>query len=287
MTRRVRRPRAAGCSRSHRSITCGQRGAKRTARRAYREVGRASRDRRAGARRGAPSASTGSAPACTGVAGARRAPRVGASSTISPAYMTATRSATSRDDGEVVGDQEHRHPQLGLELCDQLEDLRLHRHVERRRRLVGEQQLGFAGRAPSRSLPAAACRPTARAGSSRTAGGRRGCEPARASTTASSVAAARLMLRCALIASTICEPIVNSGSSEVIGSWKTIEMRSPRISRSSESRAGGEVLPVEHDLARDDPPERLRQQPHDRERQSSSCPSPTRPRGRASRPARA
>ena len=58
--------------------------------------------------------------------------------------------------------------------------LRLHRDVERRRRLVGDQQLAARARAPGRCRRAGADRPTARAGS--------GCAgPARRCTRSSSV----------------------------------------------------------------------------------------------------
>ena len=46
---------------------------------------------------------------------------------------------------EVVGDEEERHAGLGLQLVEQGEDLRLDRHVERGRRLVGDEQLRPAG----------------------------------------------------------------------------------------------------------------------------------------------
>ena len=49
------------------------------------------------------------------------------------------------DDREVVGDQHEREPVLPLEPSEQHEDLRLRRHVERRRRLVGDQELRAAG----------------------------------------------------------------------------------------------------------------------------------------------
>ncbi len=48
----------------------------------------------------------------------------------------------SRDHAEVVRDQQHRHSQLALETVEQLENLRLDRHVERGRRLVRNQHLG-------------------------------------------------------------------------------------------------------------------------------------------------
>ena len=49
------------------------------------------------------------------------------------------------DDGEVVGDEDDRHPGLLLQLDEEGEDLLLHGDVDRRRRLVGEQQLGTGG----------------------------------------------------------------------------------------------------------------------------------------------
>ena len=47
-------------------------------------------------------------------------------------------------DPEVVRDQDHAHPELLAERGDQLEDLRLDRHVERGRGLVCDQQLRLA-----------------------------------------------------------------------------------------------------------------------------------------------
>ena len=43
------------------------------------------------------------------------------------------------DDAEVVRDEDDADVELALDLLDQLEDLRLHRHVERGGRLVGDQ----------------------------------------------------------------------------------------------------------------------------------------------------
>ena len=63
-------------------------------------------------------------------------------STIRPAYMTAISSRPLGDDPEVVADDEQRHALLVLELREQLEDLGLHGHVERGRRLVGDEQVG-------------------------------------------------------------------------------------------------------------------------------------------------
>ena len=49
------------------------------------------------------------------------------------------------DDAEVVGDQHDARAALGLQRAHQVEDLRLDRDVERRRRLVGDEQLGLGG----------------------------------------------------------------------------------------------------------------------------------------------
>ncbi|MNX98889.1 hypothetical protein D3C86_1313150 [compost metagenome] len=46
---------------------------------------------------------------------------------------------------QVMGDQHHRHAELGLEVAQQIQDLGADGHVERRGRLVGQQQLGPAG----------------------------------------------------------------------------------------------------------------------------------------------
>ena len=43
------------------------------------------------------------------------------------------------DDAEIVGDEHHRHVAATLQVADQLENLRLRRDVQRRRRLVGDQ----------------------------------------------------------------------------------------------------------------------------------------------------
>ena len=48
-------------------------------------------------------------------------------------------------DAEIMGDQQQRHAIFGLQVLQQLQDLRLHRHVERRRGLIGNQQIGIIG----------------------------------------------------------------------------------------------------------------------------------------------
>ena len=54
--------------------------------------------------------------------------------------MTAIRSHVSASTAEVVADQDQRQPELRAQALEQLEDLRLHHHVERGRRLVGDHQ---------------------------------------------------------------------------------------------------------------------------------------------------
>ena len=48
-------------------------------------------------------------------------------------------------DAEVMGDEEHRHALAGLQIGEQLQDLRLDGDVERGRRLVGDQQVRLVG----------------------------------------------------------------------------------------------------------------------------------------------
>ena len=50
-----------------------------------------------------------------------------------------------RDHAHVVGDEHQRHSRLALQREQQIENLRLDGDVERRRRLVGDDQLRIAG----------------------------------------------------------------------------------------------------------------------------------------------
>src|SRR5208282_6031228 len=49
------------------------------------------------------------------------------------------------DDVEIMGDEQHRHTQPGLQVLEERKDLRLHGDVERGRRLVGDQEIGTIG----------------------------------------------------------------------------------------------------------------------------------------------
>ena len=52
--------------------------------------------------------------------------------------------AELRDHRQVVRHQDQREPEVAAQAVQELEDLRLHHHVERRRRLVGDQHLRVA-----------------------------------------------------------------------------------------------------------------------------------------------
>src|SRR3546814_8679722 len=85
----------------------------------------------------------------------RRPPRYTQTATLFP-YTTLFRAVHDQDairdashHTEVVGDPHHRHPELALQAGDQLEDLRLDGHVERRSGLVGDEHGGIAGQARS------------------------------------------------------------------------------------------------------------------------------------------
>ena len=115
------------------------------------------------------------APACTGWRGsreerlarrrARRSARRTSPPRCRPISATTPRSCVTSST---------RHAALLAQPQEQVEDLRLDGHVERRRRLVGDQQLRLARRAPSRSSRAGACRRRTRAGRCRRARPARG-----------------------------------------------------------------------------------------------------------------
>ena len=61
-------------------------------------------------------------------------------STTSPRRITSDALRHARDHAHVVGDQRHRRVRVAAQILDQIEHLRLHGGVERRGRLVGDQQ---------------------------------------------------------------------------------------------------------------------------------------------------
>jgi hypothetical protein len=52
------------------------------------------------------------------------------------------------DDTEIVGDEQHGQAEALLELAQEVEHLRLHRNVERRHRLVGDDEIGLDRQRP-------------------------------------------------------------------------------------------------------------------------------------------
>ena len=49
-------------------------------------------------------------------------------------------------DAEVMGDEQHGHAHFALQFLQQLQNLRLHRDVERGRRFIGDEQVGIVGK---------------------------------------------------------------------------------------------------------------------------------------------
>ena len=88
---------------------------------------------------------TDAAPGCRDAGARANNVAVSVSSTIWPAYITATRSHISATTPRSWVISTIAMPSVGLQLAHQVEDLRLDGDVERRRRLVGDQQLGLGG----------------------------------------------------------------------------------------------------------------------------------------------
>ena len=86
-----------------------------------------------------------------------------------PAYITSTRSATPATTPRSWVISMIDELRAVLDALEHLEHLGLDRHVERGRRLVGDEQRRARWRSPSRSSPAAACRRRTRAGTGRPA----------------------------------------------------------------------------------------------------------------------
>ena len=102
--------------------------------------------RRRAARFGAALRLGGEQLARVGMLRARRRPRAtGPCSTISPCVITQTRSAILRTMPRSWVMNSIAMPSRALQIGEQLQDLRLHGDVERRRRLVGDQQVGLVG----------------------------------------------------------------------------------------------------------------------------------------------
>ena len=173
-------------------------------------------------------------------------------STISPWLMTAHAVGHLADDAEVVGDEEERHAEARLEVPEQLQDLRLDGDVERRRRLVRDQEIGLVGERhrDHHPLPLAArelvrIRVQAPLGLGQpdevqelhasAPGPRGGRAPCGRSST-----------------SLTCFSIVWSGLSDVIGSWKIIAIRFAAHAPERRLVGAQQLLALEHGCCRRD-----------------------------------
>ena len=152
-------------------------------------------------------------------------------------------------DAEVVRDPQHGHVHLVLQALQQLEDLRLDGDVERGGRLVGDQQVGLVGeRHGDHDALALAARELMRKGLQALLGHRE-CRPSPAGRARAPSRPASERPRCSFSISPTCFSMVCSGLSEVIGSWKMIEILSPRISRIVGLGDLQQVAALEKDLA--------------------------------------
>ena len=175
---------------------------------------------------------------------------------------------------------------VGDQLTQQVEDLRLDRDVERRRRLVGDQQLRLARERhrdhralahPARELVRVVLEPRARA---RDADAVEQLDRA--------LVAPRFLLMPKWVSSASADLARRSsapGSGYVIGSWKIIAISLPRMLAQLRSAASSRLRPLEHRRPVGDPPG-ARQDARGSRARSRSCRSRTRRRCRASRPAR-
>ena len=184
-----------------------------------------------------------SSPSVYGWCGRANSSSTEASSTTCPAYITTTRRAEVGDHAEVVGDEDHRHPEPRLERAEQVEDLRLHGDVERGRGLVGDEQARLAREREreqralahaARELVRVVVEPTLGVGDA---------DEVEQLDRACARASRLLIFRCSRIVSTSCVPMVNTGLRLVIGSWKTMAISSPRTSRISRSESGSRSRP--------------------------------------------
>ena len=139
---------------------------------------------------------------------------------------------------------------LARELLQQVEDLRLHRDVERRGRLVGDDQARLAGQRHGDHRRAGACRRSTGAdrSASRLAASGMRTRPQQL-LGLRRAPCAQGAPRCRLTGSATCMPTVSAGFSDDIGSWKIIAMRLPRMARMPASSSLQQVLALEHDLA--------------------------------------
>ena len=186
-----------------------------------------------------------------GVARAAPAPRRSAPcSSTRPAWRTVTVWQSLATSAEVVGDEQHRRAVAVLEVVDQPEDLALHGDVERRRRLVGDDQPRLRRRRPWRSGCAGACRRKSRADRGRST--RAGLADGDLGQELDGALARRARGRgraAARSTAPICSPTRLTGLSEVIGSCGISAIRVPRSAPAVALGDRREIATLEAELA--------------------------------------
>ncbi len=152
--------------------------------------------------------------------------------------MTATRSACRLgDDAEVVRDQQQGHRQLAPQAVEQVENMRLNRDVERRGRLISDQQTRPAGHrhCDHHALPLTAGQLTwGKSAGTRKAAAARNPAPVSSSSTARFHAAALDRLSCCRNVSTICAPIEQQAGSSRDSQTSSAPGRSSKICRTAD-----------------------------------------------------
>ena len=149
-------------------------------------------------------------------------------------------------DGEVVRDEEVREPEVALEVLEQVEDLRLDGDVQRRDRLVADDQLRVQReRAGDADALALAARELVRVAVRVVRVEADDLEQAPARSPSRLL---RVPMPCTSSGSATMSPTVMRGSSDEYGSWKTICM-SCRIRRSSSPFSVRQLPPLEADRA--------------------------------------
>ena len=167
-------------------------------------------------------------------AAGRRSRRSGRPRRSRPAVMMQTRSAILRTIVRSWVISSSAMPSRSRRSFIRLQDVRLDRHVERGRRLVGDQDVGLVGDRHRDHHPLAlAARELVRIGAEPVLGVAQTDQPQEFDRALARRAAAMCLWISKV--SAICFSSVCSGFSEVIGSWKTIAIRLPRTWR---SRAG-------------------------------------------------
>ena len=171
--------------------------------------------------------------ACRDGAGRRRASRAAAISTSRPQIHHADARRHVPDHGEVVADEEVGQAQPVLQVAHQVEDLRLHGDVERRGRLVADDEVGLgrqrAGDGDALALAAGELVRVLRA-----VGGVEADEPQQLADAVRGLALRPSAMPKARIGSAMMSPTRQRGLRLAKGSWKIIWMR-----RRSLRRCGG------------------------------------------------